>query len=114
VIVHDEHQRQGASNVTVRNIITSMRLLSDVDWPEFFESVSLVDEALRAGSDFAAMDFPSRTFTGGRSSSWREAPIGRSWRLRKQRWRLPAGSRMRAPPMPARPPQAANSTRVIT
>src|SRR5258706_712550 len=52
-IVHDEHQRQGASNVTVRNIITSMRLLSDVDWPVFFESVSLVDEALRAGSDFA-------------------------------------------------------------
>ncbi|TLY74763.1 MAG: glycosyl transferase, partial [Gammaproteobacteria bacterium] len=59
-IVHDEHQRQGASNVTVRNIITSMRLLSDVDWREFFESVSLVDEALRAGSDFGAMDFPSR------------------------------------------------------
>ena len=43
-IVHEEHQRQGTSNVTVRNIITSMRLLSDVDWPEFFESVSLVDE----------------------------------------------------------------------
>jgi cyclic beta-1,2-glucan synthetase len=59
-IVHEEHQRQGASNVTVRNIITSMRLLSDVDWPEFFESVSLVDELLCAGSDFAAMDFPTR------------------------------------------------------
>ncbi len=59
-IVREEHQRQGASNVTVRNIITSMRLLSDVDWPEFFESVSLVDEMLRAGSDFAAMDFPTR------------------------------------------------------
>ena len=58
--VRDEHQRQGASNVTVRNIITSMRLLSDVDWPEFFESVSLVDELLRAGSDFAALDFPTR------------------------------------------------------
>jgi cyclic beta-1,2-glucan synthetase len=58
--VHDEHQRQGASNVTVRNIITSMRLLSDVDWPEFFESVSLVDDLLRSGSDFAAMDFPTR------------------------------------------------------
>src|SRR5450755_3945182 len=28
-IVREEHQRQGASNVTVRNIITSMRLLSD-------------------------------------------------------------------------------------
>ncbi len=29
-IVRDVHQKQGASNVTVRNIITSMRLLSDV------------------------------------------------------------------------------------
>ena len=56
-LVQDEHQRQGASNVTVRNIITSMRLMSDVDWAELFESVSLVDDALRAGSDFAAMDF---------------------------------------------------------
>jgi cyclic beta-1,2-glucan synthetase len=59
-LVHEEHQRQGTSNVTVRNIITSMRLLSDVDWPEFFESVSLVDELLRGQSGFAAMDFPSR------------------------------------------------------
>jgi len=59
-IVHEEHQRQGSSNVTVRNIITSMRMLSDVDWPDFFESVSLVDELLRAQSGFAAMDFASR------------------------------------------------------
>jgi hypothetical protein len=47
-------------NVTVRNVITSMRLMSAVDWAEFFESVSLVDAVLRAGSDFAAMDFPTR------------------------------------------------------
>jgi cyclic beta-1,2-glucan synthetase len=59
-IVQEEHQRQGTSNVTVRNIITSMRLLSDVDWSEFFESVSLVDELLRSQSGFAAMDFASR------------------------------------------------------
>jgi cyclic beta-1,2-glucan synthetase len=59
-LVHQEHHRQGASNVTVRNIITSMRLLSDVDWPEFFESVSLVDEVLRSASGFATMDFASR------------------------------------------------------
>ena len=56
----DEHQRQGGSNVTVRNIITSMRLISELDWSEFFESVSLVDEVLRAGSDFAQMDFATR------------------------------------------------------
>jgi cyclic beta-1,2-glucan glucanotransferase len=53
-------QRQGASNVTVRNVITSMRLISDIDWTELFESVSLVDERLRAASNFAAMDFPTR------------------------------------------------------
>ncbi len=59
-IVQDEPQIQGAMNVTVRNIITSMRLVSAIDWPEFFETVSLVDEALRENSDFAAMDFPTR------------------------------------------------------
>ncbi|MCB1714480.1 MAG: glycosyl transferase [Candidatus Competibacteraceae bacterium] len=59
VVQHVQH-RQGASNLTVRNIITSMRLISDIDWAELFESVSLVDERLRAGSDFAAMDFPTR------------------------------------------------------
>ncbi len=59
-MVHDEHQRQGASNVTVRNIITSMRLISEVDWSVFFEAVSPVDKLLRAGSDFDAMDFSTR------------------------------------------------------
>lgn len=59
-IVRDEHQRQGAMNVTVRNVITSMRLVSAVDWTDLFESVSLADAVLRAGSDFAAMDFQTR------------------------------------------------------
>ena len=59
-VVQEEHQRQGASNVTVRNIITSMRLMSDVDWAEFFESVSLVDESLNASGEFRAMDFATR------------------------------------------------------
>ena len=59
-IVRDQHQRQAATNVTTRNIITSMRLVSDVDWTELVESVSLVDDALQSGSDFASMDFPTR------------------------------------------------------
>ncbi|MDB5108477.1 MAG: glycosyl transferase, partial [Candidatus Binatus sp.] len=58
--VRSVHQGQGATNVTVRNVITSMRLMSAVDWAEFFESVSTVDAVLRAGSDFAAMDFATR------------------------------------------------------
>jgi cyclic beta-1,2-glucan synthetase len=59
-VVQAEQQRQGASNVTVRNVITSMRLISDIDWAELFESVSLVDAKLRAGSDFGTMDFSTR------------------------------------------------------
>jgi cyclic beta-1,2-glucan synthetase len=58
--VREEHQRQAALNVTVRNIVTSMRELSTVDWSEFFESVSLVDARLREGSAFAELDFPTR------------------------------------------------------
>src|SRR5213593_2546058 len=59
-IVRLEHHRQGAMNVTVRNIITSMRLMSNFDWKEFFEGVSRVDEVLRADTDFPALDFPTR------------------------------------------------------
>src|SRR5437879_9979529 len=46
-LVRVEHQSQAAMHVTVRNVITSIRLMSTFDWAEFFESVSLVDEMLR-------------------------------------------------------------------
>ena len=59
-IVRVEHQRQAAMNVTVRNVIMSMSLMSALDWTEFFESVSLVDEVLHAGPNYAAMDFTTR------------------------------------------------------
>ena len=59
-VVRAEVQQQSAMNVTVRNVITSMRLVSMINWAEFFESVSPVDAILRDGSDFAAMDFPTR------------------------------------------------------
>ena len=56
-----EHQRQAAMNVTVRNVITSMRLISWFDWAEFVESVSLVDEVLRSAELASAdMDFATR------------------------------------------------------
>ncbi|MGB8541663.1 MAG: glucoamylase family protein [Candidatus Acidiferrales bacterium] len=61
-IVRAEHQQQAAMTVTVRNIITSMRLTSEFDWQVFFESVSLVDQVLRAGSNFAEMDFTTRDY----------------------------------------------------
>ncbi len=59
-LVHEEYGSQAATNVTVRNVITSMRLISAFDWKDFFESVSLVDDVLRAGSGFADMDFATR------------------------------------------------------
>jgi cyclic beta-1,2-glucan synthetase len=59
-IVMAQHQRQAAMNVTVRNVITSMRLMSAFDWAEFFESVSLVDAILWKESGFHAPDFRTR------------------------------------------------------
>jgi len=59
-MVRLEHQRQAMMNVTVRNVITSMRLISWFDWAEFVESVSLVDDVLRARSPFGEMDFATR------------------------------------------------------
>ena len=74
--MRDEQQRQGASNVTVRNVITSMRLISDIDWADLFESVSLVDATLRAASAFARWISPRATSIAARSKSWRAA---RGW-----------------------------------
>jgi cyclic beta-1,2-glucan synthetase len=59
-IVRLEHQQQAAMNVTVRNAITSMRLMSAFDWTEFFESVSPVDATLWADTGSAAPDFATR------------------------------------------------------
>ncbi|HKU74740.1 MAG TPA: hypothetical protein VJR02_12585, partial [Pyrinomonadaceae bacterium] len=61
-IIHLEHQRQAAAQVTVGNIITSMRLLSTLDWNDFFEKVSLIEPLL--GKDpagvYLRMEFVSR------------------------------------------------------
>ena len=61
-IIHQEHQRQAEAQVTVGNIITSMRLLSTLDWNDFFEKVSLIEPLL--GQDpagvYSQMEFASR------------------------------------------------------
>ncbi|QXP83245.1 GH36-type glycosyl hydrolase domain-containing protein [Methylococcus sp. Mc7] len=59
-IVHREHADQVADNLTVRNIITSMRAISAFEWPQFVEDVSLVDKCLRAHDGYGAMDFLTR------------------------------------------------------
>ena len=61
-VIHSEHQRQAATQVTVGNIITSMRLLSTLDWRDFFESVSLIEPLLGAdpAGAYAKMEFATR------------------------------------------------------
>ncbi|ANF56832.1 GH36-type glycosyl hydrolase domain-containing protein [Halotalea alkalilenta] len=63
--VQHAQQRLGASYVSVRNVITSMRAISGVDWSALFERMSLVDARLREHGGFAEMDFPTRdTYRG--------------------------------------------------
>lgn len=83
MVVHDEHHRQATASVTMRNIITSMRLISNMNWRDLFERISLVDEALAAGNGFSDMDFTTRNFYRSaieelaRGSNWTETEIAK-------------------------------------
>ena len=60
--IRGEHQRQAADQVSVANAIASLRLCSALDWRQYVESVSLVEQVLQrdpAGA-YARMDFLSR------------------------------------------------------
>jgi cyclic beta-1,2-glucan synthetase len=55
-----EQERQIGATVTVRNIITSMRVMAEIDWSVVFENMSPVDDLLAADATYRAMDFASR------------------------------------------------------
>ena len=59
-IIRLEHQNQASLNVSVRNIITSMRLVLELDWKEFFETTSQAEAILRESPGYQEMDFSSR------------------------------------------------------
>jgi cyclic beta-1,2-glucan synthetase len=59
-LIQIEHASQAAANVTVRNIVTSMRAIAASDWQAFFEESSLVDACLRESPAFADMDYLTR------------------------------------------------------
>jgi cyclic beta-1,2-glucan synthetase len=82
--VGDEHHRQSAANVTVRNIVTSLRLISDVNWEIWFDSVSLVDKLLRTSSNYVEMDFPSRTIYRTAVEELARVPSPMSWMWRNR------------------------------
>ncbi len=61
-LVRQEHQCQAANQVSIGNVITSMRLISALDWVAFFERVSPVEQLLKQdpAEVYAQMDFPTR------------------------------------------------------
>ncbi len=60
--IRSEHQRQAAGQVSVANVITSLRLCSTLDWSHYFEAVSLVERVLQRDpvGVYGSMDFLSR------------------------------------------------------
>ena len=76
--VAKERQRQGGLNVTVRNVMTSMRLVSTLDWEKICERVSLVDAALGAEQCLRAhgLPDPGSLSTGDPGSRARFGPHG--------------------------------------
>ncbi len=61
-VIHLEHQRQAATQVSVANVIYSMRRIAAFDWARFVEDASLVDDVLRRdpAGVYALQDFESR------------------------------------------------------
>ncbi len=61
-LVHTEAQNQATAQVSVSNSIGSLRMLGAMDWREFVETLSLVEQALRRdpADVYARMDFTTR------------------------------------------------------
>ena len=49
-LVQEEHRFQAANQTTVSNAIASLRRLSEVDWREFVETMSIVEQSTTKGS----------------------------------------------------------------
>jgi cellobiose phosphorylase len=61
-MVHLETQNQAADQVSISHSINSLRFLGAMDWREFVEQMSLVDQTLRAepAGIYGQMDFSTR------------------------------------------------------
>jgi cellobiose phosphorylase len=61
-VVQSESQDQAANHVSVANSINSLRLLDAIDWEEFVETLSAVEQTLRSdpAGVYSRMEFRSR------------------------------------------------------
>jgi cyclic beta-1,2-glucan synthetase len=58
--IQEVHQAQARATLTMRNIFGSLRLLNDVNWEDWLESVSLIEAELRANAGYPELDFTTR------------------------------------------------------
>ena len=90
-LVHQESQSQASDQVSVSHSISSLRLLSAIDWKEFVETLSLVEQTcaasrpmftatwiLRRAIVIATSLKPSPVTVRSQKSKWRAKPS--SWR----------------------------------
>ncbi len=61
-LVQSENQQQAADQVSMSNSIGSLRFLGTMDWREFVETMSVVEQTLREdpGGTYVKMDFSTR------------------------------------------------------
>ena len=59
-VVAETQHRQVATNLTVRNIITSLRHCSSFEWANFVEGVSLADRALAEEGSYLELGYETR------------------------------------------------------
>ena len=61
-LVQSENQQQAADQVSISNSIGSLRFLATMDWREFVETMSVVEQTLRTdpGEAYGRMDFATR------------------------------------------------------
>ena len=61
-LVQSDAQKQASAQVSISNSIASLRFLGAMDWREFVETMSLVEQTLRhdPGDVYARMDFATR------------------------------------------------------
>ena len=91
-VLRRDHRRQAVNQVSVANCVISLRVLSAIDWNEFFEQQSQVERILRddpagvyAQQDFATRDRYRRDRRGDRPRrrrrrAGRGPPRRSSWR----------------------------------
>ena len=59
-VMMSEHNRLASGNVTMGNIVRSLREIDDTEWSVWFEEVSHIDKVLREQTDYETLDFGSR------------------------------------------------------